>query len=263
MNNHKVNELLINKKALFLALDQGLEHGPSDFTTKNIDPEYILDIAYKGNYNAIILQKGLAEKYYENYKYKVPLILKLNGKTSLSKDKGDPYSPQICSVNYAVKLGASAIGYTIYPGSYYESEMFKEFSKIQEEAREYDLPVIVWSYPRGHGIDENDNSTIAYGARTALELGADLIKIKYNGNKENFKWIVKCAGRSKIFVSGGTKIEPKNFIQETYEVMQCGASGIAVGRNIWQAEEPLKLTRAMKEIIFENKKPEQVMRLIK
>jgi len=45
--------------------------------------------------------------------------------------------------------------------------------------------------------------------------------------------------------------------------MQAGASGMAIGRNIWQSQEPLKLTRAVKEIIFENKKPEQVMRLLK
>jgi len=187
----KINELLTDNKAVFLALDQGLEHGPTDFNEKNINPEYILDIAHKGNYNALILQKGLAEKYYENYRYKIPLIIKLNGKTNITKEKVDPYSPQICSVNYAVKLGATAIGYTIYPGSYHEADMFKEFSKIQEEARENDLPVILWAYPRGHGIDENDNNTIAYAARTALELGADLMKIKYNGNKEGFKWITK------------------------------------------------------------------------
>ena len=100
MNSHKVNELLTNKKALFLALDHGLEHGPTDFNQKNINSEYVLDIAVKGNYNAIVLQKGLAEKYYENYRSKIPLILKLNGKTSINKDKTqDPYSPQLCSVS--------------------------------------------------------------------------------------------------------------------------------------------------------------------
>ena len=89
------------------------------------------------------------------------------------------------------------------------------------------------------------------------------MKIKYNGNKEGFKWIVKCAGKTKVFVSGGTKLEPKSFLQEVYDIMQAGASGMAIGRNIWQSQEPLKLTRAVKEIIFENKKPEQVMRLLK
>ena len=132
----KINELLTNNKALFLALDQGLEHGPKDFNLTTINPEYVFNLARDEKFNAIILQKGLAIRYHENYRYKIPLILKLNGKTGLGHR--EPYSPQICSVKKAVKLGADAVGYTIYFGSPYEPEMFKEFSKIEEEAgRDY------------------------------------------------------------------------------------------------------------------------------
>ena len=258
----KLQDLLYKNKALFLALDQGLEHGPKDFNLQTIDPNCILDIALKGNFNGIILQKGLAEKYYENYKYKVPLILKLNGKTRMLSQL-DPYAPQICSVSRAVKLGASAVGYTIYFGSAYESQMIEKFSKIQEEAKDNDLPVILWAYPRGSNVDEKNIDTLAYAARASLELGADMIKIKYNNDKEGFKWVVKSAGKSRILVAGGEKTSTENLLHEVYDVIKAGASGIAIGRNVWQSEKPLEITQALREIIFENKTPEMVAKKIK
>ena len=257
---HKLQDLLYHNKALFLALDQGLEHGPKEFNINNIDPEYVLDIALQANYNAIILQKGLAEKYYGNYRYKVPLILKLNGKTNLSNTK--PYSSQICSVSKAVKLGATAVGYTIYFGSENEALMIKEFSKIQEEARDHNLPVMLWSYPRGIGIEELSTDTISYGARAGLELGADIIKLKYNGDLEGFKWVLKSAGKARVVVSGGPKKESLEFLKDAYNVIKAGASGIAVGRNIWQNPNPLEISKALRGIVFEKKSVESVMKLI-
>ncbi len=217
--NSKLNAILKNDKAVYLALDQGLEHGPTDFNNLNIDPEYVFDIAKKGDFNAIILQKGLAIRYHENYKYKIPLILKLNGKTNLFKTD-TPYSSQICSVNQAVKLGADAIGYTLYFGSPYEAQMFSEFAKIEEEAHNHGLPVVLWAYPRGPGVDDTNTNTLAYAARASLELGADLIKIKYNGDP-NYKWVVKCAGNAKLFVAGGMKTENISLLNGCWGFRYC------------------------------------------
>jgi len=258
---HKINELLTNNKALFLALDQGLEHGPKDFNLTTINPEYVFNLARDEKFNAIILQKGLAIRYHENYRYKIPLILKLNGKTGLGHR--EPYSPQICSVKKAVKLGADAVGYTIYFGSPYEPEMFKEFSKIEEEAHDYGLPVVLWAYPRGSGVEESSTDTLAYAARASLELGADFIKIKYNGDSEGYKWIVKSSGNSKLFAAGGEKKDVKDFLSDVYNVMKAGASGVAIGRNVWQSEHPLKISDAVKAIVFGNKTVEQALKLIK
>src|SRR3989338_5432870 len=116
MKKVNLNKILKRGKAMYLAYDQGMEHGPSwDFNDKNVYPLYILDIAQKGKYNAVIFQKGIAEKYLaEIKKSRVPLILKLNGKTNLVK--GEPVSAQIATVAEALELGAVAVGYTIYIG---------------------------------------------------------------------------------------------------------------------------------------------------
>lgn len=240
-----------NWRSLVLAYDQGMEHGPTDFNDKNVDPQYIIDIAKKGEYTGLIFQKGVAEKYYDKSS-KVPLILKLNGKTKLSS--GEPYSPPIATVEEAISLGAKAVGYTVYVGSKYESKMFKDFEKIQREAHENNLPVLTWMYPRGKAVrNETDGEILAYAARVGLELGTDFIKMKYNGNPNDLKWAVKNAGKVKILISGGPKKNDKIFLKTVKEVVNSGAIGIAVGRNIWQHKEPVKITKAIKEVVFKNK----------
>ncbi len=171
-----LNKILTKGKALYLAYDQGLEHGPVDFNDKNVNPEYIIRIAKEGKYNAVIFQKGIAEKYNKEIKKaKVPLIIKLNGKTSLRK--GEPLSTQLCTVNEAIKLGAKAVGYTIYIGSQHESVMLREFENIAREAHSKNIPVIAWIYPRGKSIEGKDaNDLMIYAARVGLEIGADIVK---------------------------------------------------------------------------------------
>ena len=261
MKKIRIERLLTNEKALFLAYDQGLEHGPIDFNIHNINPDYLINIGVKGGFNGLILQKGIAEKYHENYIKKVPLIVKLNGKTNIPRIF--PIAKQLCSVKKAVELGAAAVGYTIFVGSPLEPEIFKEFSKIQEEAHEYGLPVIAWMYPRGRFVaNELSTSMLAYAARIGLELGADMIKIKYNDKKEDYRWVLKCAGNTKVVVAGGPKIEDKEFLKRTKEVMKIGCTGMAVGREIWQHDSPLKMAAAIKKVIFEDASVDEAMSLI-
>ncbi len=244
-----------------LACDQGLEHGPEDFNLKTIDPTHILDIALESHYNAIILQSGLAEKYYHEAYKEVPLVVKLNGKTSIPHLT--PISRQICSVDRALKLGASAVGYTIYPGSEREPEMFQEFGKIVEQAHDYGIPVVAWLYPRGQAV-RNDLTTeiLAYSARIGLELGADFVKLKYNEEPDGYKWVVKSGGRARVMTAGGTKMEPKLFLKQAEDIMKSGATGMAVGRNVWQCTKPFGMSHALREIILNNKKASEVMEFL-
>lgn len=239
---------LRNGKGMLLAYDQGFEHGPSkDFNEKNIDPNYILDIAIKGGFTGVVLHKGIAERYYNG---KVPLIVKLNGKSGLVQ--GEPLSTQVCSVETAVNLGAKGVGYTIYLGSANENVMLEEFGQIHDEAHNEGIPAIAWVYPRG-GAVKNDEAPeiVSYAARVGLEIGADAVKIKYTGDSETFKWAVKAAGVSKVFMSGGPKAPTdESFLDQVRGAMNAGATGLAVGRNVWQHEEPLKIAASLQDIIF-------------
>lgn len=246
-----LNKVLKKGKALYLAYDQGLEHGPSqDFNDKNMDPKYIIEIAKKGKFTAMVFQKGIAEKYQsEIKKSKIPLIIKLNGKTSLYK--GEAIARQLCTVKEAIALGTKAVGYTIYIGSAHESFMMNEFEKIEEEAHAKGLPVILWVYPRGKAIKSDTSREImSYAARVGLELGADIIKLKYGNNPSDLKWAVKSAGKTKVVIAGGPPTSEAQLLKQVSDIMKTGAIGLAVGRNVWQNSNPLEITKRIKGIIW-------------
>lgn len=246
----KLNKLMPKGKGIFLAYDQGMEHGPTDFNDKNVDPKYIINIAKEGKFNAVIFQKGICEKYHDEIvKSKVPLIVKLNGKTSLVK--GDPISPQLATVEEAYNLGAKAVGYTIFIGSIHEEKMFREIENIQREAHKKNLPVIVWMYPRGSGTKGKKKiELMSYAARVALELGVDVVKIQPHGTKKDMEWAVKSAGKVKVICAGGSKIGETELLKEIKMYMDSGVSGLAIGRNVWQAKYPIKLAEKIRKIVF-------------
>ncbi|MCX6777681.1 MAG: fructose-bisphosphate aldolase [Candidatus Micrarchaeota archaeon] len=246
----RMSRISRNGKILLLAMDQGLEHGPSDFNSKNINPDYVLDIAKKGRYTAMILHKGVALKYFEPYAGQVPLLLKLNGRTNIIPSD-EIYSSPVASVDDAIKMGADAVGYTIYAGSPYEAKMFSEFAQLEEKAREYGIPVVMWSYPRGKFVKEDKSpAMVAYAARVALELGADAVKVNWPGTIAGFSDVVRAAQKMPVLSSGGSKLPENQFIEKAKDVMRAGGSGLAVGRNVWQSDKPLEVSKKLAKVVF-------------
>lgn len=237
-----------NGKVMLLAYDQGFEHGPVDFNQQNVDPDFILKIAKEGGFTGVVLHEGVASKYYQEEM--PPLVLKLNGKTSFQGD--EPLSLQLCTVEKAIALGAKAVGYTIYVGSEHEEQMMAEFSRIEDEAHAAGLIVIAWMYPRGKKVagKERSKEVTAYAARLGMELNADMVKVAYTGDVESFSWVVKSAGKCKVLVQGGNKMEWNELSAEVTGGMQAGAAGIAIGRNVWQANDPIDISKKISELIF-------------
>jgi len=268
-------------KAMILAYDHGMEHGPRDFDPAigSEDPMHLLSLAADGNFTAVVMLPGTAQKYYPA-RFSLPLILKVNAKSELFAGD-DPYSPLLFAdtreaIEAAKVLGAGALGYTIYLGSSHESLMARELSSLCYAAHKASLPVVAWVYPRGSSFaKENSGSAtvrkalaeakelglavdetptiVAYAARAAFELGADMAKIKYSGSEESFRWAVRCAAGTKVVMSGGPKTKTaKEFLAQVAAVMQAGGAGVAVGRNVWQLpeKEALEISRKLHEIIF-------------
>jgi len=240
-------------KVLILAYDHGLEHGPVDFeeVPESANPERVFEVATHPAVTTLAVQKGLAEAYYPSYEDDVDLLAKLNGTSNLWM--GEPDSAVNCSVEYAAEgLDADAVGFTLYGGSNHEIEMAEEFREAQEAAREYDLPVVMWSYPRGQGL-KNDKKpgTIAYAARQAHELGADVAKVKYPGSREAMEQAVRMAGRTRVVMSGGSKTSDREFLESVKAVIDAGGAGLAVGRNVFQRENPTHILDALEQVIYE------------
>lgn len=243
-------------KTLFLAQDQGLEHGPSELKGPSINPDYVLNIAEKGEFDGFICQKGIAEMY--GASYKVNKVIKVNGKVNPKSELGlggDPYSPMTCSVRKAVELGAKAIGFTNFPGSEHQNKIFEDFRKVQEEAHDFGIPVTSWLYPRGEKVTNDvSKEVLTYAARIGMELGADMLKMKYNGNTDDMKRQIECAGKAKMLMAGGPKAEnTKDFLKQIEEVNGCGAQGFAIGRNFWLHDKPVALSKAVREIQWNGK----------
>jgi len=262
-----------NGTLMFLPIDQGLEHGPVDFFVNPaaLDPEFQLTLAVEGGYSGIALHVGLARKYMDKYAGRIPLILKLNGKTAIPDDD-EPISPQTATVEDAVQLGADAVGYTIYVGSPRQDEDFRQFMEIGDEAEHFGMPVIVWSYPRGAAIEAKGGReslyAVDYAARVACELGADIVKINepvlgneekqpkpYNTLQEDLAAavarVVKSAGRTLVLFSGGSKLGDEDLIAKAQLCLEAGATGLIFGRNMWQRpmDDALAMTARIKEVM--------------
>jgi class I fructose-bisphosphate aldolase len=246
-----------NGTALFLPYDQGLEHGPRDFFANPAasDPRYIVRLAMEGEFNGIAVQIGLAEKLYWDYAGEVPLILKLNGKTDIPPD-GAALSPLHASVADAVRLGADAVGYTLYVGTPAAETDFAQYRQVREDAARLGMPLIVWAYPRGMAIEAKGGKdsfyAVDYAARTACELGADVVKVNFPhpekragvpaaydaefSPQQAIDAVVRSANRTLLLVSGGEQQGDEAMLDKARRSMDAGATGLIFGRNIWQRQ---------------------------
>jgi len=263
---------LRNGTALFLPYDQGLEHGPRDFFANPAagDPAYIAKLAVDGGFNGIALQIGLAEKFYWGFAGEVPLILKLNGKTDVPSDR-DALSPVHATVADAVRLGADAVGYTLYVGTPAAESDFAQFRQVRDEARRLGMPLIVWAYPRGSAIEGKGGKdsfyAVDYAARTASELGADVVKVNFPhpekragvpaaydadfSAQQAIDAVVRSANRTLLLVSGGAQTDDAAMLDKAQRSMEAGATGLIFGRNVWQREhgESLAFIARLQEIL--------------
>lgn len=138
--------------------------------------------------------------------------------------------------------------------------MAEEFRDVQEAARAQGLPVVMWSYPRGQGVkNDTKDEVIAYAARLALELGADVAKVKYPGSRDAMEWTVDAAGPVKVIMSGGSKTDDLSFLRSVETVMDAGGAGLAVGRNVWQRENAEGMLDALELVIHEGVQAEEAV----
>lgn len=267
-----------NGTMLILPIDQGIEHGPLNFYVNppSEDPEFQFKLALEGGYSGIAVHIGLAEKYSRKYCGKVPLLMKINGKTNVPSDD-NAFSPLTASVEDAVRLGADAVGYTLYAGSPSQDRDIRQLSEVRYDCEKYGMPLIVWSYPRGSAIEAKGGKdslyAVDYAARLACEFGADVVKINhpkideskmdkypkpYNTIKmsyeEGIAKVVHAAGRTMVLFSGGSKESDEDLIHKAKAAMDAGATGLIFGRNMWQREfnSALGITGKIKKMMLEH-----------
>ncbi|WP_063797890.1 class I fructose-bisphosphate aldolase [Saccharothrix sp. NRRL B-16348] len=242
-----------NGTLLLLPYDHGLEHGPRDFAAnpESADPHYVLDLAIRARFNGVALQIGQARKCYASFAGRIPLVVKLNGKTEIPSDDA-PLSPLNATVEEAVSLGADAVGYTLYVGSSRQADDFTAFRSVRQECERYGIPLIVWAYPRGADIARKGGRdsfyAVDYAARVAAELGADVVKVNWPSpvtspqvpeeyrvhlsDADRISAIVRSAGSALVLLSGGDLADTAVLLERAGIALRAGAVGLIFGRNV-------------------------------
>ena len=265
-------------KLVILPVDQGFEHGPARSFAPNppaYDPEYHFELAIEAGCNAYAAPLGFIEGGAAKFAGQIPLILKANSNDSLYRPE-DPVPAVTASVDDALRLGCSAIGFTIYPGSSWKKNMFEEIREMAKEAKSKGLVVVIWSYPRGSGLSKEGETAVdvvAYAAHIAAQLGAHIIKVKPPTahieleaakkvyEKQNIpiatladrvRHVVQSAfnGKRIVIFSGGPAKTLEEVYEEIRQIHQGGGFGSIIGRNSFQRkkEEALEMLRKIMEI---------------
>lgn len=258
-----------NQRLLLFAGDQKVEHLNKDFYGPNIspedsDPEHLFKIAANLTSGVFASQLGLISRYGKDYP-DIPYVIKLNSKSNLYKNKENIISEawftidQIKTFKKDSCLKIVGVGYTVYLGGRYESTMLKEAATIVHEAHQAGLLAIIWMYPRGLKINENDLATISGGAGVAAALGADFVKIKYPYETKPNEAVAKkyqeatlAAGRTGVICVGGFKQAAESLLEYTWlQVNIAGTRGLALGRNLHQRPlaEAKRLIAAIEAIL--------------
>jgi class I fructose-bisphosphate aldolase len=248
MLNH--GKLAGTGKFVILPVDQGFEHGPARSFAINppaYDPRYHFQLAIDAGCNAFAAPLGLLEAGVAEFAGEIPLILKVNSHDVLNDEK-DPAPSMTASVKDALRLGAAAVGLTIYPGSTQEKSMYQEARAIGEEAKANGLPLVIWSYPRGSGVSKQGETAldvVAYAAQIAAQLGANIIKVKpptafIEPFAARVKHVMQAAfdGRRIVIFSGGPKETDESLLGTVRGIQAGGGYGSIIGRNTFQRPKP-------------------------
>jgi class I fructose-bisphosphate aldolase len=259
-------------KLVILPVDQGFEHGPARSFAPNpdaYDPHYHFQLAVDAGLNAYAAPLGMLEAGADSFAGAIPLILKVNSSNSLTPKDQSPDQAVTATVQDALRLGCSAIGYTIYPGSHQVGEMMEELRELTLEAKECGLAVVVWSYPRGADVTKEGETALdvcTYAAHMAALLGAHIIKVKpptahlmqaeakkaYEAAKvpagtlaERIAHVKQATfgGKRIVIFSGGVAKGMDALYDEIRGIRDGGGNGSIIGRNTFQRPkaEALKL----------------------
>lgn len=265
-------------KMVILPVDQGFEHGPARSFAPNppaYDPRYHFQLAIEAGCNAYAAPLGFLEAGAAEYAGEIPLILKVNNHDTLN-DERDPISAVTSGVEDALRLGCSAVGFTIYPGSAERNKMYEQLRDVTRDAKKAGLAVVVWSYPRGSSLSKEGETAIdvvTYAAQIAAQLGADIIKVKTPSEKvelpeaqkvyqkyeipistlaDRIRHVIQSSfdGRRIVIFSGGATASDDQVFNEVRGIRDGGGFGSIMGRNSFQRrkEDAIKFLNTIEGI---------------
>jgi class I fructose-bisphosphate aldolase len=275
-------------KSLILPYDQFIEHDCRHLDAQSDagNPHYILDLALEGGYTGVTVHYGISKRYWSRLEGKVPLILKINGKTGIPS-QAKAFSALTASVEEAVAVGAVGVGYTMYYGSPRECDDFPQLARVRKECERFGMPLVVWAYPRGEEVQKKGGPDTSYAiesaTRMAMEIGATIIKsnvpkqaapefLENPGVPEYYRRlerelrelaeesmqmrvdrVIAAAQGVPVLFSGGSELNDEDLLYRAEVCVKAGCLGFIFGRNMWKRErsKALEITEKLKSLLHE------------
>lgn len=244
-----------DNRTVIVPMDHGVTVGPIS-GIENM--QTIIDKLVKGNADAVLVHKGIAKRVDTG---KAGLIVMLSGVSNLNPNPNGKV--QVCSVQEAIRIGADGVSVHINVGAQDEDKMLQTLGKVAEECEQFGMPLLAMMYPRGPKItSEHAPEVVAHAARIGAELGADIIKTNYTGSIGTFKTVIESCP-IPVVIAGGPKCKSLiEVLQTTFDALQAGASGLSIGRNVFQCNDPTKITKALSSIVHQGATVEKAQKIL-
>lgn len=244
---------------VIIPMDHGISIGP---VKGIVNLAEMVNRVAEGGANAVLLQKGMAKHGHRGYGRDIGLIIHMSASTSLGPDPNDKV--QVCTVEEAIRMGADAVSVHINIGSETEADQLQKLGSVSEECDFWGMPLIAMMYPRGKGIvNPNDPEFVAHVARAGAELGADIIKTNFTGDVESFKTVVEGCPVPVVMAGGPKANTDQEFLSMVRAAMDAGGRGVAIGRNVFQHDNPTHMTRALTLVVHKGMGVEEAMEVIR
>lgn len=232
-------------KMVLIPLDHGILLGPMSGIEH---PEETIRSVVAGGADAVIFNAGIASKVYPAYMNRCGAIFNLINAITDGNDL-----TLINTVEYAVRNGADAVSVQVMVGSPSERHMVDQARIVADACSRWGMPLLAMMYPTDELLAERGKSVELLAARAGAELGADIVKTSYTGDPESFKTLVDGCPVPLVIAGGPKKETMREFLEMVDEAMQCGAAGVALGRNVWQSPDVTKTTAALADIVHRGK----------
>jgi fructose-bisphosphate aldolase/2-amino-3,7-dideoxy-D-threo-hept-6-ulosonate synthase len=248
-----------SRNMVIIPMDHGISMGP---VRGIVNLTEMVNRVADGGANAVLLQKGMARHGHRGYGRDIGLIIHMSASTSLGPDPNDKV--QVCSVEEAIKMGADAVSVHINIGSETEADQLIKLGTVAEQCDEWGMPLVAMMYPRGKDIkNPNDAELVAHVARVGAELGADIIKTNYTGNIDTFKVVVEGCPVPVVMAGGPKTNTDEEFLEMVSSAIDAGGRGVAIGRNVFQHDNPTAMTHALTLIVHKGASVEDAMEVLR
>jgi len=242
-------------RALIVPMDHGVTVGP---VAGLVDMQKTTDELLKGGADAILVHKGIARAVDAG---RAGLIVHLSASTQLCPDSS--CKVQVCTVEEALRTGADAVSVHVNVGAEREGEMLTKLARVADDCDRFSVPLLAMMYPRGPKIQsEHAPDVVAQAARLGAELGADIVKTNYTGDITTFKDVVRACPVPVIIAGGPLVKTSQELLRMVHDSLEAGASGISIGRNVFQYRSPFTMTKALSAIVHGHTQAEEALEIL-